>query len=166
MNPAAPLLLWDRPPSLPIRKTIGTIVWVCGPRWHDWLWWWHNRLRWRHNWLWRRRRRRATSVMNPAAPGLLVRCPSVFCVDCAIEWVNWSTRCGWRSPWWRRRGCGWWRRERCGWNCDRRSWKSGGYASQPHGRTAVVPRGLGPHGLIRAAGAKHRAIGWCRSCCP
>jgi len=172
MNPAAPFLLRDRPSSLPIRETIGAIVWVCGPRWNDWLNWRQDRLRWgdngpwrRHDRLRRRRCRRAPPVMNPAAPGLLVGSPSVLCVDCTIERVNRSYWCRWWCPRGRRWGRGWRRREGCRWDGDGRCWQSRGRATPAHCHAAIILLSLGPHCIVRADRARNSAIVWRRCCC-
>jgi len=151
VNPAAPLLFRHAPASLPICESISTIVWVRWTRWrcwhhwwHDWLHWWQDRSKWRRcGW--------ASAVVDSAAPLFLVSCPCVFCIHCAIEWVNWTRRY-WTSSWWcgrRRRGwCGRWRGEWSGWNRHRWLWQScrgprcG--ASPAHSAAAEILLCLGP----------------------
>jgi len=144
MNSATPLLLAHGPSHDPIGEAIGTIVWVGRAGWHD-------RCRWQHR-HWHRHRQwlRAALVVHPAAPCPLVCCPTVRCVNCAIEGVDWTNgprrrqgarrQRAWRGARrrWRRRGWGCWRR---GW---RRSWlrsgrsHAGGHASHPCCATAIL----------------------------
>jgi len=146
MNPAAPLLLRDRPAGLPIRKSIIAIVRICWPRWQrrghdDGPWRRHDDgLRWgRGRW--------AATMVNAAAPLFLVRCPRALCVDSAIEWVYWPRGCG-RSCWRRRR---WWCREWRRWHCDNGRWQSCSQTcsrtTAAHRRTAVIFLRLGPRVL-------------------
>ena len=130
MHPAAPLLLAHRPSNHPVGEAISTIVRVGRRSWHHgcyWHWHWH----WHRHWDWLR----ASDVMDPAAPRLLVCLPPVRCVHCAVERVDWTDRprrlCRAlrQRPWrgWRGRGWRGWRR------CRRRSgllscWCLGGAA--------------------------------------
>jgi len=151
MHPAAPLLFRHAPSCLPICEAISTIVWVCWTRWRCWHHWWQDRNKWRCS-------GRAPTMVDSAAPLLLVSCPSIFCIHSAIEWVHWPRRhrtcrwrrlggCRWRRGWWRGR----WRRERSWWNCHRWFWQSGGGPSggttSAHSSAAVILLRLGPCGL-------------------
>jgi len=99
-------------------------------------------------------------VMNPATPCLFVSRPGVFCVDCAIEWINWSSWGGRWSSRGRRWGCGWWSREGRRWNDDGRCRQSGGRATPAHCHAAKIFLGLGPHRIVTAHWARHSAIVW------
>jgi len=146
MNPAAPLLLRDRPAGLPIRKSIIAIVRICWPRRQgrdghgDGPRWGHDGLRWgRSRW--------AAAMVNTAAPLFLVRCPRVLCIDSAIEWVYWPRGSCRLSRWrcWRRR----W--EWCRWHCDDGCWQSCSQSCRrttaAHRSTAVIFLRLGPRVL-------------------
>jgi len=123
MDSAAPLLLSDTPPCLPICETIGAIVRI-GRRGRLWSWHDDGLRSWHHDGLRRWSRRRAATMMDSAAPLLLVSSPSVLRIDCAVEGIHRSAGCWrscgrlsrWLSHWrsWRRsrRGCWKW----CGWN--------------------------------------------------
>jgi len=92
MDSAAPLFLPDRPPSLPIGKAIGAVVWV------SWRW---------------RLCRETTDVVMGATPGLLARIPArilshraVVGVDRA-DWSRWLRHwLGDRLRYWSGRWCG------------------------------------------------------------
>lgn len=110
MHPATPLLLAHRPSCDPIGKTISAIVWVGRSSWHDG----HGRHHRRHrHWS---DRLRAADVVHPAAPGLLVSRPSVYCPHCAVEGVDWTD---WSRLWNRTRRRPW----RSWWGCGRRRWR-------------------------------------------
>jgi len=108
---ATPCLLCNRPSCLPVGESIGAIVWISR-RWrgyHDrWLHdRWPDNHRWRNN-RWRNNRwrssGRATDVMDPAAPRLLITSPRRDSPNCAIVGIAlW--------PW-------------GGWHCDRRRRRS------------------------------------------
>merc|ERR1712241_1482421 len=96
--------------------------------------------------------------MNPTAPGLLVCCPSILCINSAIEWIyrpSGSSRPSWRRCR-RRRGRRRW--ERRWWNCDRWGRQGCGRATPPHGHTTIVLLRLGPHRIVRAHWARDCAI--------
>jgi len=116
MHPAAPLFFSHRPSHHPIGEAISAIVWVSRSGWHDGCWW-HERHRHRHR-HWRRSDwARATNMVNPAAPRLLVRLPTFCCPHCAIEGVDWTD--------WPRRLCRTRRRRlwRWRWGRERRRWR-------------------------------------------
>jgi len=150
VNPATPFFFRHTPSSLPVRESIGAIVWVCRGWWQCWHWhWWQ---RWRCCGC-------ATTVVDPATPRFLVRCPGVLISHSAIEWVHRTRRhwtggwhcvrwCGWRRGWWCGWRCGRWRWERSGWN---RHWwlrqsrgRSCCGATPAHGAAAEILLGLGP----------------------
>jgi len=87
MDSAAPLFLTHRPACLPIEESISAIVWVC---WCDWQHW--HRSHWHWNWhrhgAWWWRSGRAPTMVDPAAPGFLVRLPCALRIHCAIEGIN------------------------------------------------------------------------------
>jgi len=146
MNPAAPLLLRDRPAGLPIRKSIIAIVRIRRPRrqsrdGHEGHRWGHDGLRWgRGRW--------AAAMVNTAAPLFLVRCPRVLCVDSAIEWVYWPRGCGrWSRGRWSRGRCGRRRWEWCRWHGHRRTWQSCLGAAPACCCAAKILLCLGPTGL-------------------
>jgi len=111
VDSATPLLLCHRPTCLPICETVGAIVRIG--RWRDWLRSRHDDgLRRRCGW-------RAATVVDSAAPLLLIGGPSVLRINCTVEGIRRSTGCwrssGWLSRRWSRwrsgRGCWEW----CGW---------------------------------------------------
>lgn len=133
MHPAAPLLLADGPSHHPIGKAVCTIVRVGRADWHDGCWrqhWhWHDR-----HWRWSSWR--AADMVMHATPRLLVCLPHVWCVNCAIEGVDWADRPRGRRGtrrWLRRWGRGRWR-----W---RRSWRRSGHRDDgsPAGSSASNP---------------------------
>jgi len=81
--------------------------------------------------------------MDTAAPRFLVRCPSVLCINSAVERIDWPRRC--RG--WSRRRRGWWCWEWRRWHCHRGLWQSCSLATTAHGHTAIVFLRLGPRGL-------------------
>jgi len=157
MHPAAPLLLAHRPSNHPVGEAISAVVRVGRRSWRDgneghWQWHWH----WR-DWL------RASDVMDPAAPRLLVCLPPVRCVHCAIVRVDWTDRprrlCWARRRPWRCRWRGWRRRWR---RCRRRSglrscWCLSGAADSAH-LAAVLLLRWRPHRCCCRDRCSQRAI--------
>jgi len=171
MDPAAPFLFPDRPACLPIGKSIIAIVRICRPRWECRLHWRKKRLHWRKDrlhWHRRWRSRRAAAMVNPATPLFLIRCPGVFWIHSAVEWVNRARGCGRssRRRRGRRRGR---RRRRRRWERSRRHglwdfWQSRCRAASTHRHTAILFLCLRPHGIQVHSEASF-AIVWQRSGC-
>lgn len=115
MHPAAPLLLAHGPSNHPVGEAISAVVRVGRRSWRDGHWHWHY-WHWHWHWHWRDWLR-ASDVMDPAAPRLLVCLPPVRCVHCAIERVDWTA--GPRRDWLRARRRPW----RCRWRGWRRGWR-------------------------------------------
>jgi len=154
MHTTAPSLLAYRPASLPIRESVGAVVRIGGSRWGY-------RHRWRRYRLhWRQDRLRASEMMHPATPSLLVSCPSIHGIHCAVEGVHWPRRPGlcWRLRGWqrglrrgrrrgRRRG---WRRGRLSGQCC--GWLRCG-AANASSRAAEILLLLRPHVQIEPRGS-------------
>jgi len=137
VHPAAPLLLAHRPSHNPIGETISAVVWVGRRTWRDGH---HRHWDWR-DWL------RATNMVVPAAPRLLVCFPHGRRVHRTIEGVDWTDRSRWRRrarrrPWGRGWGCGWWGRRRSG--LRRYGCRLGG-ATDSACTAAILPLHWRPH---------------------
>lgn len=130
MHPATPFLLANRPSHDPIGEAVSTIVWVGRGGWYDGHWHQH-----RGDWL------RASHVVDPAAPRLLICFPHVWRVHCTIERINWTDRPRrWRRArrwlrWW---GC-WWRGwRRCRWWSRLNYWRLGGATDSTGAATILL----------------------------
>jgi len=169
MDPAAPFFFRYGPSCLPICKTISTVVWVSRPWWQgrlhwakDWLHWWWWAIDWLH-WWWCGGG--APAMVDPAAPLLLVCCPSVLGIDSAVEWIH-RTRgfgrlSGWRRGRWRGRRRGWRRGERRGRRSDRFwRWKRRYGAASAHCGAAEILLCLRPHSLPLPSRESSITIKW------